>query len=433
MNPRPPASVRRADIVPFWERLPSFFRLPFAVDKLLYLLLLSIGSLVAFVLPVPSPLDIIIVEGVIWLTAWRHSFRTMELMAHGHVDPEAQANMILDDPERVNLPWNMVGLLFCWGLVTAVVGSISPALGTLVSLFVSVAMPAMAMQLCASNDFSESMSPARWWHFIRSIGAPYLVLCLFLLLLTNGGPQALAMLLPLLGGWLTLPIVNFVMLYFNLIVFAMMGYVMYQYHDALGLAVDVEPAGEAEAEPGIDGKIAGLLAAGKIAEAVELAEDVARNERTNLAASERLHKLLQAAGMSEKLRQHRKRFFELALRLGSATRALALYRELAAAGEPPVLSAEQVLPLAQAADKERDTKLAIELVRAFDKRFPGHANIPDIYFFSARVASERLRKDDLARGMLQELLRRYPGHALAPEATRYLEVIDRLAAPKGAG
>lgn len=423
-----------AAIQPFWERLPSFFLLPLSIDKLLTLVLLSLGSLVAFVLPVPSPLDFVIVEAVIWLTALRHSFRTMELMAHGHVDAEAQANQILDDPSRVNLPWKMIGLMICCGLAIGVVAALSSFLGTLVSLFVSAALPAMVMQLCASNSFSESLSPARWWHFMSRIGAPYAVLFLFLFMLSNGAPQALALLTPLLGGVLTLPIVNFVFLYFNLIVFALMGYVMYQYHERLGLAVDVEPeAPEASREPTIDERIAAHLAAGETTAAVELAEGIVRMEPENLAAYERLHKLLQATGMSDKLRLHNKRFFALAMRLGRAPRALQLYRDLAAAGEVTTLDAGDVLPLAKAADKAHDTKLAIELVRGFDKRFPGHADIPEVYFFSAQLASERLRKDDLARGLLKTIVSRYPEHALAGEATRYLAVIDRLAAAKATG
>jgi outer membrane protein assembly factor BamD (BamD/ComL family) len=139
--------------------------------------------------------------------------------------------------------------------------------------------------------------------------------------------------------------------------------------------------------------------------------------------------------MASELQLHKKRFFALAMRLERMPRALALYRELAAAGDSVVLAAADVLPLAKAADKAHDTKLAIELVRGFDKRFPGHVDIPAVYLFSAGVASERLRKDDLARSLLKEILRRYPGHELAGEAARYLEVIDRLAAPKpnGAG
>lgn len=422
-----------ADIQPFWERLPSFFLLPLAIDKLLVLLALALGSLVAFVLPVPGPLGAVIVEVVIWLTAWRHSFRTMELMAHGHLDAEAQANKILADPDRKNLPWKMAGLLVSWSLIITLVGRFSPALGVLGSLFVSAAVPAMVMQLCASNSFGESMSPGRWWHFMREIGRPYALLFVFLFLLSNGAPQVLGLLMPLLGGALTLPIINFVLLYFNLVMFALMGYVMYQYHDALGLAVDVEPEAAVVAAPGIDARIAEHLAGGRMAEAVELATGIVRIEPDNWEAHERLHKLLLLAGMDFELQRHRRRFFALAMRLGRMPRALALYRELAVAGYPVELSAGDVLPLAKAADKEHDTKLAIELLRGFDKRFPAHPDIPAVLLFSASVASERLRKDDLARGLLQEILRRYPGHALAGEAARYLEVIDRLAAPKPTG
>lgn len=434
MNQRRTGAPAAAAIQPFWERLPSFFLLPASVDKVLTLLLLSAGSLLAFVLPVPMALSFVIVEIVIWLTALRQAFRTMDLMAHGYVDAEAQANQILEDPSRVNLPWKMIGLLICCGLAIGVIESISSFLGTLASLFVSAAIPAILMQLCASNSFSESLSPARWWHFMSRIGLPYAVLFLFVFMLGNGAPQALALLTPLLGGVMTLPIINFVFLYFNLIVFALLGYVMYQYHEPLELAVDVEPeAPEAAREPTIDERVAAHLAAGETAAAVELAEGIVRMEPENLAAYERLHKLLGATGLADKLRQHNKRFFALALRQGRAPRALQLYRELVAAGETMSLAAADVLPLARAADKSHDTPLAIELVRGFDKRFPGHAEIPEVYFFSAQLASERLRKDDLARGLLKTIVSRYPEHALAGEATRYLAVIDRLAAAKVAG
>lgn len=429
--PQSPALSDRSIIVPFWERLPAFFLFPLSIDKLMFLLLLSAGSLLAFVLPVPSPLDFVIVEGVIWLTAWRHSFRTMDLMAHGHIEAEAQANIIRDDPLRKNLPWKMAGLLLCWGVITGFVGAISSFLGFFASLFVSAATPAMVMQLCASNNFSESMSPARWWHYMRRIGAPYFALFAFLFFLLNGAPQALRLLSPLLGGALALPIINFVLLYFNLIMFALMGYVMYQYHDALGLEVDVEPDTAAPSvTSGVDARIAELLATGNAIGAVELAEGIVRIEPENWDAYERLSKLLQLAGMTEKLKLHQQRFFALAMRLGRTSRALALYRDLALTGEPVVMDAGQILPLAQAAEKAHDAKLAVELVRGFAQRFPGHPDIPAVYFFSARLASERLHRDDVARGLLLEILRVFPNHELAPEASRYLAVMERMATPK---
>jgi hypothetical protein len=439
----PPASgaAPAAAVVPFWERLPRFFLFPFALDKLAFLLLLSVGSLVAFVLPLPGPLAFVVVEGFIWLTAFRHAFRTMDLMAHGYIDAEAQSNVIRDDPARKNLPWKMAGLLLLWSAITGFVTAVSGFLGFFATLFVSAAIPAMTMQLCASNDFSESMSPARWWHYMRKIGPPYLALFVFLFLLMNGAPQALTRFIPLLGGPLTVPIVNFVLLYFNLIMFALMGYVMYQYHAALGLEVDVEPAAAEEKPPvnpeaGHDARVGALLAAGQSAEAVQFAEGLVRNFPEHWPAYERLHKLLAYLGLHDKLRPHQKRSFTLAMKLGRHANALALYRDLAAAGDPVTLLAPQVLPLAKAAERAHDITLALELVRGFRERFPGHPDIPGVQFFTARIASERLKNDAFAKDLLKELIEAYPKHELAAEAKRTIDVIDRLAGaarPKAGG
>jgi hypothetical protein len=420
-------------IVPFWERLPRFFLFPLSTDKLAFLLLLSAGSLVAFVLPLPGPLAFVVVEGVIWVTAFRHAFRTMDLMAHGYIEPEAQANIIRDDPARRMLPWKMVGLLLLWAFIVGFIQAASAFLGFFASTFVSVAIPAMVMQLCASNDFSESMSPARWWHYMSRIGWSYLALVLFLFMLMNGAPQALALFIPVLGGPLAVPIVNFVLLYFNLIIFALMGYVMYQYHEPLGLEVDVKPGAVDDEKPAaanpeaeLDARVGALLAAGQADQAVEFCEGIVKQHMNHWPAYERMQKLLTYLGQTEKLRAHQKRSFTLAMKLGRLPNGLALYRELAAAGEAPTLVAPQVLPLATAAERAHDIKLALSLIKGFKERFPGHSDIPGVQFFSARVALERLRNETIAREELKALIDEHPKHELAAEAKRYLEVLDRM-------
>lgn len=419
-------------IVPFWDRLPRFFLFPLAMSNLAVLVALSLGSLLAVVLPVPSPFDLLLVEAIIWLTAFRHAFRAMEITAQGYVDADAQGQAPESDPARVNLPWKLVAIFFCWGAAIGVFDAVSPSLGFLVSLAFAVATPAIIMQLCASNDLGESLDPRRWWHFIVHIGKPYALLCLFLLLLSNGAPIALTLLTPLLGGALALPIVNLVLLFFNLIMFHMMGYVMYQYHDALGLAVFVEPDGagaEDEAAPrGPDARIAEHLAAGQVAEAVALAEAAVRERPDDVAAHERVRRLLSATGDQDKALAHAERFLSVLLKAGRFHQAVQTYQMLQSAGRAVDVPPAHTLALAQAAEKAQQPMLAVELVRAFDKRFPGHPDIPGVYLFSARLASERMRQDDLARAILQALISRYPDHPLTVEATRYLEVMRRLAA-----
>jgi hypothetical protein len=82
---------------------------------------------------------------------------------------------------------------------------------------------------------------------------------------------------------------------------------------------------------------------------------------------------------------------------------------------------EDVLPIARAARAAGDPKAAVAVVRGFDKAYPGHAAIPEVFMFSAQLLAEELKNADMARKILQHLLQKYPGHFVAAEAKRYLQ------------
>lgn len=83
--------------------------------------------------------------------------------------------------------------------------------------------------------------------------------------------------------------------------------------------------------------------------------------------------------------------------------------------------AEDVLPIAKAARAAGDPNTAVAAVRGFDKAFPGHALIPDVFLFSAKLLAEDLENQDMARKILEHVIARYPGHWLAQEARSYLK------------
>ena len=84
-------------------------------------------------------------------------------------------------------------------------------------------------------------------------------------------------------------------------------------------------------------------------------------------------------------------------------------------------SADDVLPLAKAARSAGDPQGAVLAVRGFDKAFPGHALIPDVFLFTAKLLAEDMRNPEMARKILEHVLQKYPGHYLAQEARRYLQ------------
>ncbi len=425
--PRRAGAARPSAIPPFWDRMPLFFSRPFHLRHLLWLGGLSLASLLAFVVPLPKGLAVVIAQGFVWMAGARYAFGCMEACSRGLMDQPDALGWRERDADRENLPWKFIGLMVCCIAVVGAIGAFSKPVAQVANWLWCLAIPAITMQLSASNDFSESLEPGRWWHFIRSIGWPYALLCLFLLLLVTGMPKALGLLTPILGGPLALPLVNFVGLYFLLVGFMLMGYVMYQYHEPLGLwALKPEDHELLDPKAQLEQDIGELVADGQPKEALALAERALYEHPGDMQARERVYKLLRLNGDTQRMPEHALALFQHAMGLRREGQALGLYRELHAMGRAPTLSAEQSFALAEAADREHDTPLAVQLVNGFDKRYPQNALLPDVYFFSARVASERMRRHDQARSILRALVQRFPQHALVVQAQQYLQVLDKM-------
>jgi hypothetical protein len=84
-------------------------------------------------------------------------------------------------------------------------------------------------------------------------------------------------------------------------------------------------------------------------------------------------------------------------------------------------TAEEVLPMAKAARAAGEAQAAVAALRGFDKAYPGHGLIPEVYVFSAKLMAEDLGNTGMARKILQHVVEKYPGHYIAQEAKRYLE------------
>jgi hypothetical protein len=432
-------------IVPFWLRLPKFFLFPLQGGMLIVLVPLALASLLAPILPMPKPFDLLLTEALIWLAALRHAFTVMDGTSRGLLTAEEQAHQA-PNPDRVNLPWKLLAVIFLWAIPVGFATGISPMLGWVMNLFVVVAMPASIMALSVTNSLFQGMNPLLWISIMRTVGRAYLALFVFLMFLSGGVVAASPLLAPFMGGWLAVPLLNLAFLYFNLIAFNMMGYALYQYHRELGIEVKVDFAEQEKRgarRGGRDGKtaaqadpvaeaVAARVAAGDLDGALDAAYEQQRQEPENLTAQERYHKLLLLADKKPRALEHGQRYLATLLRLGRDDQAFDLFqrlRDLDGGFRPE--QPGHLLKLAEQAYRRRDPVLALSLVHGFDKQNPRHPDIPGVYMLAARIMSEHYRKDDMAGAILRGLLQKYPEHPLAAEADVFLRALDRLAARAG--
>jgi hypothetical protein len=335
----------------------------------------------------------------------------------------------------------MIAMMVVLGVVIGYIEYKSRALGWVANALVTVALPASIMALSIGNSFWRGVNPLEWLNVISSVGTPYLALFVFLALLLNGAPIVLKLLSPLLGGWMTLPIVFFVSIYFLLVMFNMMGYCLYQYHHMLGLSVKVDFERNEAAAAGKPAKprdtvgeaIAAKVAEGDIKGALEAAYDQQRNAPNDIAIQERYFKLLLMSGNVSSALEQGKGLISLLLRNNRAAQAVNVLKDCRGL-KPDFLpddTAEQ-FKLADGARRAGDPKLALDMARAFEKDHPRHKDAPGAMLLAAQILSENMRKDDLATLVLQDLIKKYPGHEVAAQGGEYLKVLEKMSAARAA-
>lgn len=464
-SPEPP-------VTPFWRRMPKFFLFPAAKPSLVRIT----GAAVAYAVAgwifgrniLTSPLlGSVLLLAVFLITAVfmaRYGFLVIERTAAGYLRQDQYPEFAEQgSPYR---PYKMFLVVMVVPVVIGVVSAIfaSPVLMVLLFLAFALLLPASCMVMTMTDSFFDAVNPGQCFALARKIGAPYLALCLFLLLVLLSSQQAVDFVLPRLVGAqvqahartlaagatpqavagaigstmaMGFFVLSFIGNYFFILTCALIGYAMYQYADALGVSVvgpgDVRTLGRVSSAEHQrrtrDALIGQMVVAGEIKEAIEMLNSDLRDRPQDLSLHGRLHKLLLIEGVAPRIEDHAEKYLELLVKTDNAREALPLVEAAFARRaqyEPRTL--EMIVPLARAALAAGKARLAAQLIRGFDKRHPAHPEIPGVYLLGAQIMLEAGAPRDQALQMLRHLATKYPQHPAAAEGNRLAERLARLGA-----
>ncbi|HXY22090.1 MAG TPA: hypothetical protein VEI29_05365 [Burkholderiaceae bacterium] len=460
----PQPDVSATAITPFWQRMPRLFLFPLQPAPLSRNVIATVGFCVVAWFTYPALTTAPLRAGLTMVLAWaaaaffiaHYAFLVIERTAFGYLDsrsyPRNKGAVDWRRPAKM-----FVVMLLVPALIIIIGHLILPGfLVLLLLLAFALLLPASVMVMTMTDSFSDAVNPMRCLQTALHIGTPYLVLCLFLLMLLIGSQQTLHVLLPgptsgaphaaaagavtteapvtssamestfSLGfAWL---VVSFVGNYFLVLMCALIGYVMYQYSAVLGIAVvgpgDARVRGSmsaaAHARRVREAMIGKLVAAGDFREAIELLNEDLRERPNDLSLHVRLHTLLVHEGSTPRIQEHAERYLELLLAASNFKEALKFLeqtRERIPSFGPK--DPGRLPQLAGAAIEAGKPALAAELIRGFDRKYPGHPKIPDVYVVAARVMLQADRASE-AQGLLRHVTNTYRDSAAAAEAKRYL-------------
>ncbi|MBI5256219.1 MAG: hypothetical protein HY855_06960 [Burkholderiales bacterium] len=314
-------------------------------------------------------------------------------------------------------------------------------------VLLSLMLPSAMIVIALDDAFFRALNPLHALRFIGTMGSGYLALwALFLLI--GGTRQAVFSAAQHWSPVLRLPLELGLATYLGLVLCALTGYALYQFHRELGLDVEVDAelhhrAGGAEAiaragsvhraarqavaDDPLERKLQPLLAQGHYREAIAELKDHMRYDRLDPVLNTRLHELHVMQSDTAATLAHGQQWLSALAKAGRQAELLAALRKLLALDPQfEVQDGAVVLPAASQASRHGDHALAVRLVKGFDKRFPDHADTPGVVFLGARLLSEYARQHDKAAALLRQLLARFPQHALATEVQTYLTVLERM-------
>jgi hypothetical protein len=419
---------------PFWQQLPQVFKYPAHGDALVKIFAFSAAVAAAELL---LPLGVLFGR-LVWLGFLAYCFGVLERTARGHL--VAAEFYVNDRTGRDMRPILQVVIFIVFVLVAVAVGVLmGPVAGQVALFLVTLVIPASIMVLALDERLGSALNPARLVATIAGIGLPYFALCAFLFLLLQSAQflgNALDKFLPL---WLAKLLADIISMYFMVSMYYLMGYALYQNHEALGVEVQVDPAAaQRNLQKGSGGKVEvdvlgpetrSLVADGNLEEAATRIENRMRREWDSNKLHDQYHKLLLLQGAPKPIARHANEYIPKLVREKKAARAVEVY-EAARKAVPDflVVDGTLILPLAtQASDLRRDAT-AFELLKGFDKRFPDSPDIPGVYMLAARILLEKRNDYAMAQKIFLHLAGKYPQHPLAAEATRLAEIAGKMAA-----
>ena len=452
-----------APVEPFWQRIHRFFTLPLDRAVLMRIAGLAVAGVISFALFFLGALGVLAgLAGIlaVLVIGARYGFKIIERSSRGFLEP---GDYPLSDDDLVSpyLPYKFVAMNLVFGLVLGLAamltrGSEFFTLVVWLALFV-VVMPAATMRLVTTGSLRSALNPSELVAVIRRVGKPYAALAAFVFcadLCRTYGMAALAVAGGLgvgalgmaggakvaigFGGVALLFFMWAGFWYFTYVICALIGYAMYQYADTLEISV-IGPGEERAWSPAVsrsgdprtrtrDALIGQMIAAGEIKEAIGLLAEDLRDRPNDLALHGRYHRLLEADGDAGPIEAHADQYISLLVKSQNWREAIGLYEDTAARSpEWTMREVANVLPLAQAALRAGNPKVAGRLVRAFDRRHPDHPDVPRAYFLGAQLMAEYGNKPEEAERILRYLVRRHAGDPVAAEAQRYLEVMRRMA------
>jgi hypothetical protein len=419
-------------IRPFWHRIPQFFLYPFQFPPLLFMLLLMVLSIIVNKVPTDiMPFGVLLELAMVMLFV-KYAYVVLEHTAQGYLQAQRIRGKLLT--ENLETPFKQLFIVFLFFIGLSELSALEDEVLLHTGMFfMALVFPASVMVLAVEHRLLRAINPLTLLDTIRRIGGAYFIMCLFLLVLLMSAMQATNVMAEYLPASIYMPVGNFIVMYFTLIMFNMMGYVLYQYHEELGYSIQQEYSETGntgywphETEPALR-EIEILFQEGKLGEVRTRLIHMIQDHPGNMQYRERLHRLLLASNDIEGLRIYTADYIGRLMLDNRPSEAIRVFTDCYKLDKNFKFgNGRQRFAMAQLLNKNGQARAALNLLTDLHVDFPGYEGIPDAYLLVARILCESFNEDGKARQILEFLQNKYPDHPRMTQVKEYMTVVTGL-------
>lgn len=417
---------------PFWSKMPTFFAYPFQVNGLTFLTLITLLAGIAFIAAHASNLLMILPFFIMISLIISQGLRVIEFCSQGKTQPPDFLDLFNGNSTTLKT----LGLMFAYGVALVFISRLG-MIGTLGTIALSALMPASIMLLAISGSLAHAIDPTAIFDIARKMGWSYLGLGLILALISAGPEQAIA-LIPQSKladmqeqnpeAFTTLLIV--MTTYFNMVMGAMMGYLLYQHHGELGIATDDEYNGTETDKRVLELARATILTReSRIEEALRQLGGLISDFPDDTEIHTRYHSLLCESGCyPERIAPHTDRYLEFLIKSQRTELLIPAFeaaRKHIPDYKPKVINAR--IGVANKYFQQRHYKKAVNLLSLLHKEVATSPELPEAYFLLARIYSEGPHDDEKAIMILDYISKHFPNTPLSSQINSYRNMLVTLA------
>lgn len=420
------------EVVPFWNRLGAFFRYPFHLDPLLVIAICTFVPL----LVQPNIFGIIITL-LLALALLKYTYAVINHTAEGHMKPPPLATAFTGSGFSIVILQLLVFVLM-GGLIfsAALVGG--PLLMLLALAFVILALPASIMILAMERSVGAAVNPMNLAVLISRIGWPYFLLYGYLILLTLASGAAQDFAANHFPMWFAQPLAGFLNSTFTLILFHMLGYLLFQYQEELGFASDLqEEVSETDMNrwdrsQRLEADIDMNLKDGNYDRVQAMLKDALKRNPNDSHRLGQLYRLLAARNDTAELYRYHPRLLAWLVERNDAEGITALLQALEAR-EPGFRldDPELAVRCARCLYHRGQFKPVLKLLQDFHKRFPDSEELAPAYLLVAQTLANGLNQWEKATAFLNFIQKRCVNHPLHEQIGIYLAQAEKKEPLKG--